>query len=91
MKRKYDTDGRLARAAPIREFLYGVLADGPMLQHDVAEHGKARGFSRWQLKRAHKAIGAIAFKRRGENLNSPWLWAMPKHAPPRARHGCEGD
>jgi hypothetical protein len=26
----------------------------------------------------------VTFKRRGENLTSPWLWALPQHEPPDA-------
>jgi putative DNA primase/helicase len=74
-------DGRKARAAPVREFLRELLADGPVLAKVAIEQGAARGFSIEQLKYARKMIGAVAFKRRGENLSSPWLWALPKDVP----------
>jgi DNA polymerase len=74
-------DGRKARTAPAREFLREVLAGGLMLQKAIVERGAKQGFSLDQLKRAKSAIGAKAFKRRGENLNSPWMWALPEHVP----------
>jgi len=48
-----------------------------VLQKIVLERGAIHGFSLDQLKRARKAIGAIAYKRRGENLSSPWMWCLP--------------
>jgi hypothetical protein len=39
------------------------------------------GISLPQLRRARKAISAVTFKRRGGNVISPWLWALPEHVP----------
>jgi DNA polymerase bacteriophage-type len=77
-------DSRKARAAPIREFLRDILiaAGAPVLQKIIIERGALKNYSLDQLRRARRAIGAIAFKRQGENLSSPWLWAMPEHVPP---------
>ena len=47
-------DGRKAKAAPIREFLRDILANGPVLQKIVVERGAAHGFSLNQLKRARE-------------------------------------
>jgi putative DNA primase/helicase len=74
-------DGRKPRAAAVREFLRGLLAGGPVLYKAVVERGAARGFSVDQLKHARRAIGAVAFKRRGENISSPWLWSLLEHMP----------
>jgi hypothetical protein len=74
-------DRRKARTAPVREFLRDILAAGPVLYKTVVERGAAKGFTVDQLKRARQAIGAAAFKRRGENLLSPWLWSLLEHVP----------
>jgi DNA polymerase len=74
-------DRRKARTAPVREFLRDILAAGPVLYKTVVERGAAKGFTVDQLKHARRAIGAAAFKRRGENLLSPWLWCLLKHVP----------
>jgi hypothetical protein len=39
------------------------------------------------LRRAMKTIGAAAFKRRGDNLSSPWMWSLPEHVPADAEIG----
>jgi AAA domain-containing protein len=74
-------DGRKMRAAPIREFLRDMIANGPVLLKIIKERGAVHGFKLGQLKRARQDIGAKAFKRKGENLDSPWMWAMPEHVP----------
>ena len=74
-------DGRKTKTAPIREFVRDILAAGPVLQKIAVERGAAKGFSVHQLKRALKAVGGITFKRRGENLDSPWMWCLREHAP----------
>jgi len=76
-------DNRKIRAAPVKEFLRDILiaAGAPVLQKIIVERGALKNYSLDQLRRARRAIGAIAFKRRGENLSSPWLWAMPEHVP----------
>jgi putative DNA primase/helicase len=83
MNQAASSDGRKARSVPIKEFLRDILiaAGAPVLQKIITERGALRGFSLSQLRRARKAVGAIAFKRRGENLTSPWLWAMPEYVP----------
>jgi hypothetical protein len=53
-----------------------------VLQKIIIERGALKNYSLDQLKRVRRAIGAVAFKRRGENLSSPWLWAMPENVPP---------
>ena len=68
-------------AAPIRDFLRDILANGPVLQKIVVERGAAHGFNLDQLRRARKTIGAVAYKRCGENLSSPWMWCLPEHVP----------
>lgn len=45
------------------------------------ERGAEKGFSLPQLRRARNTIGAIAYKRRGENLSSPWMWCLPEYKP----------
>ena len=79
-------DLRKARNAPIKEFLRDILitAGAPVLQKIIIERGALKGYSLDQLHRARRAIGAAAFKQRGENLTSPWLWAMPEHVPASA-------
>jgi DNA polymerase len=66
---------------PVHGFLHGILANGPVLQKVVVEQGAAHSYSVKQLRRARKVIGAVAFKRRGEKLDSPWMWALPEHIP----------
>ena len=82
-------DNRKAKAAPVREFVRDILTAGPVLQKVVVERGAAKGFSLDQLRRARDHIGARSFKRRGENLNSPWMWALPEHIPADAEIGDE--
>jgi hypothetical protein len=72
-----------------REFLLDVLAGGPVLQTIITERGAERGFSYDQLWRAKRALGAVAFKKRGEGLDSPWLWALPQHASSEMEQGVE--
>jgi hypothetical protein len=55
-----------------------------VLQKVIIERGAERGFSRDQLRRAREALNIKAFKRRGENLDSPWMWAFAEHVPPDA-------
>jgi DNA polymerase len=71
---------------PSREFLLDILAGGPVLQKTVAERGAERGLSYDQLWRAKRGIGAVAFKQRGEGLDSGWLWALPQDVPAGAEH-----
>ena len=82
-------DGRKAKAAPVKEFVRDILSAGPVLQKIIVERGAIKGFSLDQLKRAQRAIGAISFKRRGENLSSPWMWCLPEHKPADAEEGHE--
>ena len=64
-----------------QEFLFNVLTtNGPLLQKTVRERGIAAGFSYDQLRRARIAIGAVSYKSRGGNLDSPWVWAMYEHS-----------
>jgi AAA domain len=83
MNQTVSNDGRKTRNVPIKEFIRDMLiaAGAPVLQKIIVERGALRGFSYDQLWRARKAVGAIAFKHRGANLSSPWLWAMPEHVP----------
>ena len=80
---------------PVHEFLRDILASGPVLQKIVVERGAAKGISQPQLRRARKAVGAVTFKRRGGNVISPWLWALPEHVPDDVEReeesGPEGD
>jgi hypothetical protein len=69
------------RVNPVHEFLRDILASGPVLQKIIVERGAAKGISLPQLRRARKAIGAVTFKRRGGNVISPWLWALPEYVP----------
>jgi hypothetical protein len=74
-------DGRKARAAPVREFLRDILASGPVERKTVIERGAEEGFSKEQLKRARLAINGVAYKRRGEDRNAPWMWCLQKDVP----------
>jgi hypothetical protein len=69
-------DGRKARAAPVREFLRGVLEAGRVLQKTAVERGAEQGFSLDQLRRALKALKGRPFKQSKE-----WFWALPEHVP----------
>lgn len=82
-------DNRKAKAASVREFLRDILAAGPVLANVVKERGAVKKFTYDQLRRAREHIGARTFKRRGENLDSPWMWAMPEHVPADAEIGDE--
>jgi DNA polymerase len=81
-------DEALAAAKPqkgptrAKEFLADILISGPVLQKVIVERGTERGLTHDQLRRARGALGVRSFKRRGENLTSPWLWALPQHVPP---------
>jgi hypothetical protein len=74
-------DGRKTKAAPVREFLRDVLAAGPVLQKIVVERGAEKGLSLNQLRRALKKVDGLPFKRRGEELNSAWMWSFRKDIP----------
>jgi hypothetical protein len=68
----------------VREFLLDILAGGPVFQTVIVERGAEHGFSYDQLKRAKRPLGVRSFK---TGLNTPWLWALPQHAP----EGAEND
>jgi hypothetical protein len=74
-------DGRKARAAPVREFLRDILANGPMLCETLIERGEAEGFSSDQLRRAREAIGAVSFRCQDKGRNSQYMWRLPQHVP----------
>jgi DNA polymerase I-like protein with 3'-5' exonuclease and polymerase domains len=76
---------------PVQEFLRDILANGPVLQKMIIERGAAKGFSLDQLRRQRDRLGARSFKRRGENLNSPWMWALPEHLPADAAFRDESE
>src|SRR5262249_51617709 len=82
-------DGRKARAAPVREFLRDVLANGPVPRDTVIERGVAEGFTRDQLKRGRLAIDGVAYKAKGQGLSAPWMWCLRKDAPADADIGDE--
>ena len=65
----------------VREFLLDILAGGPVLQTVIAERGAEHGFSYDQLKRAKRPLSVRSFKKREAGMDSPWLWALPQHAP----------
>ena len=65
----------------VREFLLDILAGGPVLQAVIAERGAEHGFSYDQLKRAKRPLSVRSFKKREAGMDSPWLWALPQHAP----------
>ena len=71
----------------VREFLLDILAGGPVLQTVIAERGAEHGFSYDQLKRAKRPLSVRSFKKREAGMDSPWLWALPQHAP----EGLEND
>jgi DNA invertase Pin-like site-specific DNA recombinase len=75
-----------ANRKPAREFLLDILAGGPVLQTLIVERGAEHGLSYDQLKRAKRPLGVRAFKKREAGLNSPWLWALPQHAPEGAEN-----
>jgi hypothetical protein len=62
-----------------------------VLQKVIIERGAAKGFSLDQLRRQRGRLGARSFKRRGENLNSPWMWALPEHLPADAAFRDESE
>jgi DNA polymerase bacteriophage-type len=72
------------RRGSAREFLLDILAAGPVLTTIVVERGGVHGFSYDQLRHAKTKLGVVAFKKRGEGLDTPWMWALPQHAPPEA-------
>jgi len=74
-------DGRKERAAPVREFLRDMLANGPVERKTLIERGAEEGFSREQLKRARQAINGVAYKPRGGDRNAPWMWCLHKDVP----------
>ena len=82
-------DGRKTRAAPVREFLRDMLANGPVPRDTVIERGAGEGFSAEQLKRARQAIDGIAYKLQGKGLNAPWMWCLRKDAPADADIGSD--
>jgi hypothetical protein len=53
------------------EYLKRLLADGPMLQRDVAAKATAAGHSETTLARAKSALGAISRKTR-----EGWMWSL---------------
>jgi hypothetical protein len=65
----------------VGEFLFDILAGGPVLQTLITERGTEHGFSYDQLKRAKRKLGVRSFKKREAGLDSPWLWGLPQHVP----------
>jgi len=74
-------DGRKARAAPAREFLCDILANGPVERKIVIERGAEEGFSATQLKRARQSINGVSYKLRGKDLNAPQMWCIRGDTP----------
>jgi hypothetical protein len=74
-------DGRKARAAPVREFVRDMITAGPVSRNIVVERGAEKGFSLDQLRRALERVDGVPFKRRGEELNSAWMWSFRKDVP----------
>jgi putative DNA primase/helicase len=64
-----------------QEFLTDVLISGPALRNVMVERGAERDFSLDQLKRAKRALGLKAFKKKGLKAG-PSYWAFPEHVPP---------
>ena len=76
-----ESDGRIRKAVPVRDFVRQLLTEGPVPAVIVTAQGRARGFSLSQLHRARRTLGGVAFKQRGGDLNSPWFWALDQAAP----------
>jgi hypothetical protein len=61
-------------------FLSDILANGPVPVTIIEEHAATRGFSKDQLFRARRKMGAVRFKEKG-TLEGGWFWALAEHAP----------
>jgi putative DNA primase/helicase len=74
-----NTDGAEARSAQseAKEFLEGLLGQGPVLAKDGEEAVRAHGIARRTLMRARKTLGIIAEK---DGLKG-WSWRLP---PPKS-------
>ena len=57
-----------------KDFLRGLLADGPVPQRQVEADSKGAGHAWATIRRAQKNLNIEAFK---EGFKAPWLWSMP--------------
>jgi hypothetical protein len=64
-----------------REFLEGLLAEGPVPSQEVFIKGKREGLSERTLRRAQKDLG-IKPKRLGGGRDGKWQWDLPKDGQP---------
>ena len=70
-----DDDARSERGAAA-EWLRDALAAGPMPAKDVKREARENSIAERTLKRAKKAIGAVA-RRLGFGKGATWYWALP--------------
>ena len=67
-----------------KEFLAGLLADGPMPAKRVYGEARDAGHSERTIRRAQKALGVEAIK---EGLKGSWLWKLPVKMANKAEDG----
>jgi hypothetical protein len=66
------------RETSAKTFLMNILQNGPVPTTVILERGKARGFSKKQLKHAKEQTGVIAFKEKGKFGAGRWFWTTTK-------------
>lgn len=69
---RHDDEG--AERAAIEEWLFELLAAGPIKATQVYHSAHAAGYSNDQAKRAKKRLHVVARK---QGMDGPWLWQLP--------------
>jgi hypothetical protein len=72
--------------AKIKSFLLDILAKGPVPATTIQKRGAALKFSKMQLWRAKRLIGAVAFKK-GWGFEGRWYWGRAQHNPNTIKPG----
>jgi hypothetical protein len=66
--------------AKIKSFLLNILKRGPVPAATIQKLGASQKFSKMQLWRGKRLIGAVAFKK-GWGFEGRWYWARAQHDP----------
>jgi hypothetical protein len=72
--------------AKIKLFLADILKKGPVPTTTIQKRGATLKFTKMQLWRAKRLIGAVAFKK-GWGFEGRWYWARAQHDPNTIKPG----
>jgi putative DNA primase/helicase len=79
-----DSDGNTI--ADAKQFLAGLLADGPLPTKTIRADSDGAGFSWATIRRAQKGLGIQAVK---EGMKGGWVWRMPEQEAPKMLKNSE--